>query len=663
MLVEKIAWMYNRLRCMSFSEIVHRFVVAMHSTMEKRGLRLAITPPAPEFSAPPLAYWIHLPSNVDVTPYIEKAEKIISGYVDVFSMKSHEIGNPPQWNKDPKTGIMSPLTFGKSLDYRNEAIVGDIKYLWEPSRHLQLVSLAQAYALSSEEKYADAFAAQLKSWLEQCPYMMGPHWTSSLELGIRLINWAICWQLLGGSQCPIFRKPEFSNLLNDWLTSIYQHVHFINGHYSGFSSANNHLIGEAAGAYIATKTWPHWNAFRHWESRARQHLEREALLQNYADGVNKEQAISYQQFVYDFLGFAGLCGKAHGSDFPRQYWANLERMAEFLASVMDCSGNVPMIGDADDGYVNRLDPTLDFCPYQSILMTSAVLFDRADLAAKCHHQDHKTLWLTGRSVKLSPEGNAGQSPRPFLKKNFHEGGYHILGSDFDTPAEVRIVMDTGPLGYLGIAAHGHADALTFVLSSKGEEVLIDPGTYAYHTQKKWRNYFRGTLAHNTLTIDGENQSVIGGNFMWLDKAETQHLKTVSDSEHDLVSASHNGYMRLKSPATHRRTLTYHKKTRILEVVDLIESSGPHMITICWHFPEWYEVEATPDGHLICQGKHNSVTLTPEFKMNDLKLVRGDDDRPAGWISRSFDHKQAAWTAIYSVETRSNIEFRTIISGL
>ena len=53
----------------------------------------------------------------------------------------------------------------------------------------------------------------------------------------------------------------------------------------------------------------------------------------------------------------------------------------------------------------------------------------------------------------------------------------------------------------------------------GKEFLIDPGTYAYHTHRAWREYFRGTAAHNTVRVDGVDQSQSGGNFMWLKKAE------------------------------------------------------------------------------------------------------------------------------------------------
>ena len=94
----------------------------------------------------------------------------------------------------------------RAIDYRDERVVGNIKYLWEANRHLHLVTLAQAIALTGDPRYALGIRAQIDSWIEQCPVGRGPNWCSSLELGIRLINWSIAWQLLGGSRSTAVRR-------------------------------------------------------------------------------------------------------------------------------------------------------------------------------------------------------------------------------------------------------------------------------------------------------------------------------------------------------------------------------------------------------------------------------------------------------------------------
>jgi uncharacterized heparinase superfamily protein len=102
-----------------------------------------------------------------------------------------------------------------------------------------------------------------------------------------------------------------------------------------------------------------------------------------------------------------------------------------------------------------------------------------------------------------------------------------------------LVFDHGPLGYLTIAAHGHADALSIWLHVDGRAVLTDAGTYLYHSSGPERDLFRSTAAHNTLTIEDENQSVISGPFNWSRHARA---KLIAKDE-NCVTACHDGYVR------------------------------------------------------------------------------------------------------------------------
>ncbi|RYZ80180.1 MAG: alginate lyase family protein, partial [Proteobacteria bacterium] len=415
------------------------------------------------------------------------------------------------------TGVRAPLGFGKAIDYRDSKIVGDIKYLWEPGRHLELVTLALAYRITGQRQYASGALELLQSWFKQCPYPKGVHWISSLELGIRLVNWAFTWHLLGGANSPLFATDEGKSFLDVWLTSIYQHCHFINGHFSRYSSANNHLFGEYMGLFVASITWPCWPESEKWSKIAFDGLEEEAVRQNTIDGVNKEQAIYYQHEVMDMMLISHIVGATSSRRFSANFYNRFESLANFIASIMDSSGNVPMIGDADDALMVRLSYSPRSSPYRSLLGACAVLFDRSDFKKHAGLFDEKNRLLFGEPgiVKWDALSNVGPSTP---QMTFPEGGYFILGSRFGHEDEVKAVFDCGPLGYLSIAAHGHADALALTLSVAGEQMLIDPGTFAYHTEKVWRDYFRGTSAHNTIRVDQLNQSQIGGNFMWLSKA-------------------------------------------------------------------------------------------------------------------------------------------------
>jgi len=636
-----LRWAMRRLAAMDRREVIHRMRQTLHARLESLGAGRAQVPePRPVTS---ISWSDGLPTGLDAGPYLSAAERILAGRFDVFALQDRDLGFPPRWNRDPKTGTEAPRTFGKRLNYRDERLVGDIKYLWEPNRHLELVALAQAWHLSGDERFAQGCRTLLESWFEQCPYLLGPNWTSSLEHGVRLMNWSFAWRLLGGEHSPLFQTGEGAAFRRRWLESIYQHAHFIRGHFSRFSSANNHLLGELAGLYLAGCTWPFWADLVNWKADARAEFEHEALLQNYADGVNREQATWYHHEVADMMLIAGLFNRNDHVPFKPEYWERLEHMLEFIAALMNAAGEVPMIGDADDAVMVHLVPNPRSSVYRSLLATGAVLFDRPEFRRKAGTLDDKTLWLLGDKARNCFASLPEPTPARKGRTEFPQGGYYILGEAAGTPDEVHLVADVGPLGYLAIAAHGHADALSCVLSVGGEAILVDPGTFAYHTQKKWRDYFRGTSAHNTVRVDGLDQSVAGGNFLWTRHANARVVERVSDATLSRLRGEHDGYSRLSDPVAVSREWVYHKSARRLEITDQLVCKGPHGVEIFWHVDPACEIRLGTAEAVIRSATHRLILRWPADLM--ARLVRGQEDPPLGWISRRFDSREPCQTLV------------------
>jgi len=658
-MTEWFRWRLNRLRCMTPAEVSHRLLRSLSMQAERAGLLGSELVPPPDLAPAPNP-WVHATTRVDAARYLAAAGRIAAGKLDIFALRNVDPGSPPRWNRDPKTGVEAPLSFSKLLDYRNPRLVGDIKYLWEINRHLHLVTLAQAYVLSGEAKYYRVIREHLESWFAACPYRMGANWSSALEVAIRLINWSVTWQLLGGVRSPLFEDAENARFRQRWLESVYQHAQFVCGYFSLHSSANNHLIGEAAGLFIAALTWPHWPGARAWLQTAKAILEREALLQNAPDGVNREQAVSYQQFVLDLLLLPLLAGKANGQPFSAAYESRIERMLEYLGSIMDVRGNVPMFGDADDGLVVRLAQNGDFSPYRSLLATGAILFQRDDFKLKAGALDDRTRWLLGsRADALFQAQSAAQTQLP-LRQTFPAGGYYILGCDFESDSEIRLIADAGPVGYRSIAAHGHADALAFTLSVGGQEFLIDPGTYAYHTQGPWRRYFRGTAAHNTLRVDARDQSQSGGNFMWLKKARAGCSLWSSTSERDVFEGWQDGYMRLADPVMHRRRIVLDKTARRVVIEDTLEMAGEHGIELFFHCSERCRIEPLPDGYAVRQEARTLIIRLPHFKDGSSCVHHGSSAPISGWVSRRFDDKQPSPTIAWRARLKGEVVLRSEI---
>ncbi len=668
-----LLWKLNRLRAMGVPEIACRLRDATQAQWERRGLGLA-RPVSPEgVCGRP---WLgDLPREFDSNAYRTAADGVLAGRFDVFALKDVSLGFPPQWNRDPKTGRVAPLAFGKTLNYRDERVVGDIKYLWEPNRHSELVALAQAWHLTKEANYLEGCRVLLDSWIEQCPYPLGVNWTSSLEHGVRLANWAVAWFLFGvdgrlrvGLDSDLRRNDAFAKR---WLIAIYQHCHFIAGHLSRHSSANNHLLGELMGLFIGATVWPLWPDSTRWREQAACEFEAEALKQTAEDGVNREQAIWYQHEVADMMLLVGLFGLANGTEFSAAYWRRLERMLEFFAALMDAGGHVPMIGDADDARLVRFTPAggkelssavRGNCGsevYRSLLATGAVLFGRGDFKAKAGGFDDKSRWLLGdAAARTFDELPVPEQEEP--RRDFPHGGYAILGGRFGTPREVRIVVDAGPLGYLSIAAHGHADALAFTLSAGGREILIDPGTYAFHTQRMWRDYFKGTGAHNAVRVDGADQSVSGGNFLWTQHARAGRDRFEHDGTRSVWSGTHDGYLRLPDPVGHRRTIACDVAAGSLRVTDRLECKGRHEVEVLFHLSEHCRVQDV-DGTIHVEDGPVRVSLRNTAPGWLPRIVRGQENPPLGWVSRRLDEKSPCASVVWAGVVVGTAELVTEIS--
>ena len=644
---------------MTPGEMAFRAARALQVRAERLGAWRAARAPEPQLGQG-FHPWVSIPANARTACYLAAADRIREGALDIFALPGVDLGQPPRWNRDPKSGIQAPLAYGKTLDYRDADVVGDIKYLWEPNRHLQLVTLAQAYAMSGAAKYFEELAEQLDSWFVACPSGLGPNWASALEAAIRLVNWSIAWQLIGGARCRQFESPRYAALRLRWLRSVFEHAEFVRGWFSLHSSANNHLIGEAAGLFVAGVTWPHWKRATLWADTGQRVLEREALAQNTPDGVNREQAVWYQHFVLDFLVFCLLAGRANGLRFSAEYEARIESMLDYLASIMDAGGNVPQFGDADDGRMARLAQGEGFCPYKSLLATGAILFGRGDFKQKAGALDDKTRALIGPRADEEYGRLDTKKTRLPLRRAFPHGGCYVLGCDLDTPAEIRLVADAGPLGYRSIAAHGHADALSFTLSAAGRELLIDPGTYAYHTRGAWRQYFRGTSAHNTVRIDGLDQSVQGGNFLWLKKANAGCSAWLSSAEKDCFEGWQDGYTRLADPVKHRRRIELDKAARRIVIEDALEMAEDHEVELFFHCHEESRVIPAAEGFVVRRGEVALRLTLPQAPGAKVEVYRGSLAPMSGWVSRSFDCREPAPTIAWRARLTGRSVLRTEI---
>lgn len=659
-----LAWYAARLQAMSLGEVLWRLRSTTRDALRRRGIgqprlgrrrargpNFAEIADARERPCAPGGACCASPAYRRLwrDPLMARADAAARGVLSIFDLTQANVGDPPRWNRDVKTRTDAPLSFAPSIDYRRFDLVGDAKFIWELNRHHHLVVLARAAAAGGDRGYAKAVAAHLRSWLDQCPAGRGMNWRSPLELAVRLINWT--WTL---ELCE--RAAVDDDLRARLADAIDLHVREIAENYSRGSSANNHLIGEAAGVFVATSCLGPVRGLSRHRRRARAILEREILNQTFADGGAREQAFGYHVFVLQFFTLCALVAQRRGEPFRPAFLERLERMYDFLAAMIEGGDELPQFGDGDDGYV--LDLAGGGSDPRGWLAVGALLFESPALKAAAGEMSESAFWLFGdqaaeRWAAIPDTGNAALDARAFPDT----GRYLLQRGARGSTDRVSVHFDCGPHGYLSIAAHAHADALSFTLRAFGMDFVVDPGTYDYFSHPHWRDALRATRAHATIEVDDADQTAMLGPFLWGRPARARLLEWAPSPGGGRVCAEHDGYARNADRVIHRRELILDGDA--LAVHDVLEARGAHRVA--WRLPlaEHCRVVEVKRGRCeVAFGPHRAtIDVDPQL---DLFVLHGQRTPPAGWVSRGYHRVSPAPVLVGRAATRGRVALRSMI---
>lgn len=645
----QLQWYWRRARRMSPSEVVQRAGEhARRQAWRRRqvrqdavlsvvhtGVQSRFVPRLPPDAASSI-------SESAVSAVVGAADRVLDGRWDVLGVRRTDIAGP-DWFLDPISGRRAPdNAYAFDIDHRSEEEVGNVKQVWELSRHHHLTVLAAAWFLTRDERYAVVVDQQLRSWWRQNPFLSGIHWTSGLELGVRLISWTWIRRLMDGwpGILSLFEENEAAIRQLRW------HHEYLATFRSIGSSANNHVIGEAAGQFVAACAFPWFPESDRWRREASDLLESELERNTFPSGINRELASDYHRFVAELGLVAAAEGEAAGNPLSDATWARLCRMLDSTAAIVDVGCRGPRQGDGDDGRALLLDDPAGN-PWASLLELGARRFGRLSWWPSTVCVDVRSTLVTAMtgSVKETADRPPG---RP---SHFADAGTTLLRTAAKDPSEIWCRCDGGPHGFLSIAAHAHADALSVEVRHGGVDILADPGTYCYHGEPAWRGYFRSTLGHNTLSLEGIDQSTPGGAFLWTSQATTRVLEAIVDEDAPVASwcAEHDGYGRLRPPVRHRRTVRLHRECRHLTIEDRVSGAGHHTCWLAFHLGPC--VTATlVDAVAHLEWSTNGDVVTAALRLPETlrwSLHRGERDPILGWYSSGFGGRQAAVTFLGS----------------
>jgi hypothetical protein len=618
-----LLWYINRFQTFSISEIWYRAKqLFWHKFIDRIVFKTTKTIPVNDIAMP----------NLQPVIYPIFTEKL-------------DISQPIDWHKDLASDKWFPKIFTHSINTRNDQY-GDAKNVWEVNRMLFLTDLSYQYSKNHDEKLLNIIQSHICSWVKENHYLCGVNWYSNIEVNIRLINWYYCWQLLDVEH--LSKTDNAFNLFvqQTWLPAIYQHCKYSYQHPSLYSSANNHLIAEYAGLFVVSQRWTFKESGK-WSKYAKAGLEKEIKKQHSENGINKEEAAEYIQFITDFFLIAYLVGEKHNNTFSSHYKDYLYQIFSYIAQIVDCEGNYLMYGDGDDGYVLKIGKENFPNNFLSLLATGAILFNEPTFKhPKCWF-DEKTNLLLGDKLDFFEQLQSNvQQNSVFYPK---EGHFIFRNKD------ILLHFDAAPLGYLSIAGHGHADGLSFILHVDGSPIIIDPGTYTYYGSKKWRQYFIGTIAHNTVCVNQMNQAKSAGPVLWLDHYKTKVLSLEVNDRKEFVLAEHNGYK--KNGIVHQRCIFFDKEENCFEITDSIKlkNNEVHFFQIPLHFhPNIYPELFDSEINIMTETKNIHIQLDKDFQ---YKLIKGDTNPILGWYSEHFGEKEECFCVLTEFQKQQSFEYK------
>jgi len=563
------------------------------------------------------------------------------------------------WHLDLSSGKRFPLKFAKYINIRTDHY-GSAKHVWERNRLQFLTNICINHKSSGDPKYLDHFIEINRSWFRSNPYLIGVNWYSNIEVNLRLITWFLCWEILNIDSLMKSQVSIRNFVVSEWLPVIYKHCQYSYKNSSKFSSANNHLIAEACGLFLASTKWKFPESSR-WLTYSRKVLEVEIIKQHSENGINREETSKYIQFITDFFLIAFIVACKSGNPMSIRYMNRLEQILKYIYHILDDYGNVLNYGDEDDGRVFVIGATSVTDNFYSLLTSGAILFKNSFFKFKCSKVDLKNKILFNQS-ELREFDNL---PLKQLEKKscFFPTEGHFIFNKSDQNGQVFLHLDAADLGYLSIAAHGHADALSYILHVDGQPYIVDPGTFVYHTKWEWRKYFAGTLAHNTIRVDGLDQADIKGPTLW-----TRHYKPTihsvsSNHMEDTVVASHNGSNHLG--VIHHRSVRFDKGQCLFEIKDslILQNKEGHTIDFPIHLHPRIEVKSLAHNRfLLVSKKGRAVEITLD-RLLKPEIVVASLDPILGWYSASFQQKEPTKVLYSKINIQETIELTTFLKVL
>lgn len=449
----------------------------------------------------------------------------------------------------------------------------------------------------------------MAEWIESNPVGNGVGW-HSYPLARRIVNWIQAASLASGQI-----DWDGSGFRKAWYQSLYQQTRFLEDHLE-FDLSGNHLLADAkalvfAGIFFGNKAGARWckvGLRLLWDGLQEQILE---------DGGHYERSPMYQSIVLqDYLEIVHVL-RINNRPIPSWVPDRLTRMADFLFSILHPDGEIPLFADSAFG----------------------IAYEPRDILAAAEHLlDHPGRWAVATPGPFSSLVNVPSAGTPggsayVAQTSLPATGYFSLlnGEQGD-----KLIVDGKPMGPDHLPAHGHCSLFSYELSIAGARFIVDSGVQEYEAGP-WRDFWRSTRAHNSLTVDGAEQSEIWASFRVGGRTRLKGFSYSQEPTSALFVGMHRGFVGQKEPTPNRRFIIALPERRWV-VVDEVFGTGHHTIQSFVHFAPHVKCEVGGTfaslRTAVCE-----MRLYPLFENTSaeakIACVKGQMEPIQGWYAPEF----------------------------
>ena len=503
------------------------------------------------------------------------------------------------------------LDLGHPPDWRHDGLADDEEWHIEWSKFYFGLDLAHAFSVTGDGSYLEAWQRLVTSWIDQRePDCDPPEVTAR-----RVQNWLYAWQ--GFDRAPAFAGLE-RELEERLLTSMAEQVQHVA---SNLTPERNHRTLELFALLVVSLGLPVLDPGGVRASRAWADLRDNLLTDVWSDGVHRERSTHYHLIALRSFVAARVNITRFGGHVPVAYDERLRAALRFGMHLHRPDGLVPALSDSDSE------------SYLDLLELAADSLDAEDLRY------------------VATRGSAGTPPTQRCA-DFPVGGYYVQRSGWGEQEPLTderfLVFGCGPLGDGG---HGHYDALAVEAYGHGHPLVVDPGRYTYaEGDPNWRHWFKGTAAHNTLTVDGLDQQPYRrgkpkGALMRSHLLDRRSVAGVDLVRGEVVSPAYD--------AIHQRTVIFVAGAYWL-ILDTVRSDRPHDYALRWHLADDQPLDVAGPGK-----DHVRVT-TPTVLLDIVgpMVVTAE----TGWVSTAYGVKKAAPVVVASVQQHeSDLHLVTLLA--